>query len=191
MAARSNTGPPTGDGDLSIDPDRAVLVGTPLSILALAAVWAPHRLLHHEDALKALFRALGPWWFGPALLAGIILHELQHAAAWRVAGRLGPGAIRFGVNWRVLMPYAHPTAPMSAHAYALGAAAPGLLLGLAPAIAGLVLGNGALSGWGAIFLAAAAGDAMVLYSLRSVDRRAMVRDHPVRVGCEVLPATDR
>lgn len=171
---------------LSIDPGRATLHGTLVSVVLLLAVWVPHRALHGENAFRELFRATGGWWFAPALLAGIVVHELLHAIAWRLAGRLPAGAVAFGVNWRVLMPFAHPRRPMPADAYAFGAAVPGVVLGLAPAVAGLATGSGPWSGWGAIFTAAAAGDLLVLHSLRGVPGEALVRDHPTRVGCELV-----
>jgi uncharacterized RDD family membrane protein YckC len=172
--------------DLSIDPGRATLDGTLISIVLLLAVWIPHRALHGENAFRELFRATGGWWFAPSLLAGIAAHEALHAISWRLAGRLPARSVAFGVNWRVLMPFAHPRPPMPARAYALGAAVPGIVLGLVPAAAGLVTGDGAWSGWGALFTAAAAGDLLVLRSLRGLPGAALVRDHPTRVGCEVV-----
>lgn len=171
---------------LSIDPGRATLVGTLVSIVLLLAVWIPHRALYGENAFRELFRATGGWWFAPALLAGIVVHEALHAISWRLAGRLPARSVAFGVNWKVLMPYAHPRLPMPARAYALGAAVPGVVLGLVPAAAGLATGDGAWSGWGAIFTAAAAGDLLVLHSLRGLPGAARVLDHPTRVGCEVV-----
>lgn len=172
--------------DLSIDPGRATLHGTLVSIVLLLAVWLPHRVLHGENAFRELYRAIGGWWFAPALLAGIVVHEALHALAWRIAGRLPARSVAFGVHWRVLMPFAHPRRAMPVRAYALGAAVPGVVLGLAPAAVGLATAGGAWSGWGAVFTAAAAGDLLVLRSLRGLPGGALVRDHPTRVGCEVV-----
>ncbi|CAN5796212.1 hypothetical protein BH18ACI5_BH18ACI5_12500 [soil metagenome] len=84
------------------------------------------------------------------------------------------------------MPYAHPRRPIPACCYAVGAAVPGVVLGIAPAIAGLVSGSGTLSSFGAMGLAAAGGDMMVIYTLRGLPSHALVQDHPSRVGCEVV-----
>lgn len=176
--------------DLSIDPGQATLRGTAVSFLLLAVIWVPHWLLHGENAFRALFRATGGWWFAPALVAGIVAHEGLHAISWRIVGRLPAGSVGFGVNWKVLMPFAHPRLPMPARAYAVGAAVPGVVLGLLPAVAGLASGAGAWSGWGAIFTAAAAGDLLVLHSLRGLPGATPVRDHPTRVGCEVVGSAD-
>jgi hypothetical protein len=176
--------------DLTVDAERAALLATPISVIGLALVWAPHYLAWGENALRSLFRATGGWAFGPAILGGIVLHEALHAAVWALGGRLRPGEIRFGFQWRVLMPYAHPRRPIPARAYAIGAAAPGIVLGLLPGALGVATGHGALAGWGAIFTAAAAGDALVLWTLRDVPATARVRDHPTRVGCEVVGDPD-
>lgn len=172
--------------DRSIDPEKAALYSVPLAVATLALVVLPHQAAYGDNALKALFRAVGGWWFGPLLLGGIAVHEALHAVTWLIAGKLQLRDVAFGVTWRVLMPYSHPRRPLTVRAYALGALMPGLVLGAIPAVVGLSCGLGAWSGWGAIFLAAACGDLLVLWSLRGLDRSTLVQDHPVRVGCEVV-----
>lgn len=174
--------------DLSWDAGRATLISTPIAVALLVAVVLPHYLLHGENPLKELYRALGGWLFAAVIVAGIVVHEAIHAGTWIAAGGLGRGDVAFGVNWKALMPYAHPQRPFAARAYAVGGAMPGIVLGLVPAAIGLATGRGAWSGFGAIFLAAAAGDLMVLWSLRGVPRAALVEDHPTRVGCRVVAA---
>jgi hypothetical protein len=176
--------------DLSIDPGRAALVATPISVALLAAVVLPHQLLYRQNALKVLYLELGGWGFAAAVVGGIVVHEAIHAVTWLAIGGLRPGEIVFGIQWRVLMPYAHPSRPISARAYAVGAAMPGIVLGLLPAGVGLGWGRGAWSGFGAVFLAAAGGDLLVLFSLRGVSGGELVRDHPVRVGCERCDTSD-
>ena len=171
--------------DLSMDPAGVMVWAIPLTVGLMAVVLIPHAVLYRESALTALFRAFG-WWMAPALLAGIVVHELLHGVTMVVAGRLGWRDMKIGVNWRVLMPYAHPRKPIAAWAYAVGAAMPGILLGVVPASIGIATGAGPWSGWGALFLSAAAGDIMVLYTLRLTPARVLVQDHPVRVGCAIV-----
>lgn len=192
MSATRPRGSPKDVGrDLSIDPARAAILATPISFATLALVLVPHQLLWGENALKALYRATGGFGFAAAIVGGIVLHEAIHAATWAVAGRLRWRDLRFGVQWRVLMPYAHPLRPLSARAYAVGAAAPGVLLGVLPSLVGVASGRGVWSGWGGLFLAAASGDLLVLFSLRGLPASAGVRDHPSRVGCETVARPDR
>ena len=176
--------------DLSIDPGRAMLWATPISFILLALGIVPHQLMHGENALKSLFQFLGGWWIAPALFAGIVAHELLHGAVWAMTGEISWRRIEFGMNWRVLMPYSHPAQPIPAWSYAWGGAAPGIVLGAVPAAIGLATANGAWSGWGALFMAAACGDILVLHSLRGVPGDALVRDHPSRVGCEVVSSSE-
>lgn len=84
------------------------------------------------------------------------------------------------------MPYAHAIDPMHAKAYRIGAAAPGLVLGAVPAAIGLAIGSAGWTVWGGAMLLVAAGDFIVIATLRGVPPTAAVKDHPVRVGCEIV-----
>lgn len=171
--------------DLTMSPERANVLGIPLFVAAMAAVLVPFHLLWHRNALVDAFELVGMWLALPALIAGIVLHEALHGATWRWFGRPRP-TIRYGINWQALMPYAHSTTPMTARAYRIGALAPGVLMGVVPALVAWITGHAATAGWAALFLAFAVGDFMVVYTLRAVPASALVRDHPTRVGCEVL-----
>ena len=63
---------------------------------------------------------------------------------------------------------------------------PGLLLGIIPALLGIISGNGMYMSFGLLFTIAAGGDAMVLWSLRKEDRDALVQDHPSNAGCCIV-----
>jgi hypothetical protein len=76
--------------------------------------------------------------------------------------------------------------PLRATAYRWGTLLPGLLTGLLPAALGLATGAGAVLVLGAVLLAAAAGDALVLWAIRDVPGQARVMDHPSLPGCYVL-----
>lgn len=120
------------------------------------------------------------------LLIGIVLHEGLHALGWKVAAGVPWSAMKFGINWKVLAPYAHCKVPMMARAYRIGVLLPGLALGLFPGIAGLLGGSFVLTSWGALFTAAASGDLLGYWAIRSVPSSARVLDHPTELGCEVI-----
>lgn len=128
-----------------------------------------------------------PGWFFLALIGGVVVHEGLHGLAWWLAGRPSPDAIRFGFQWKTLTPYAHCTEPMAARAYRIGAATPGVALGLLPCAVGLWTGNAAWFTFGLFFTLAAGGDALILWLLRGVAPDRLVEDHPSRAGCYVLP----
>lgn len=120
-----------------------------------------------------------------ALVGGVLVHEALHALAWHASARLPPGSVRLGFNWKALTPYAHCSAPMPARAYRIGAAAPGVALGLLPVLAAWVTGSGAALAFGLLFTLAAGGDALILWLLRGVAPETPVEDHPTRAGCLV------
>ena len=181
------TDEPGGPLDRSASLVTANLAALGLAVPVLAALVGPFAAVWGWDALVSG----AAWWFSRplvmfgALAAGVLAHEGLHALAWRLASPLPPGAVRLGFNWKALTPYAHCSAPMPARAYRIGAATPGVALGLAPAVAALVLGSGALMTFALLFTLAAGGDALILLLLRGVPPGARVTDHPTRAGCLV------
>ena len=121
----------------------------------------------------------------PAVIIGIVVHEVLHGVTWAMAGRRPLSSIRFGFNVATLTPYAHFTEPLPATPYRLGAAMPGLLLGILPVLVALATGNGWLAGFGTLFLVAAAGDILILWMLRGVPASSTIQDHPSKPGCIV------
>ena len=177
------SGPTSPATDLSYDHTTAAAYAMVITLALLAAVLVPHALLYRENAFSALGKAAGFWLALPAFILSVVVHELLHSLTAIALGGLRWNDISYGVNWKTLTPYAHPRVPLNARVYALTVAAPGVILGIAPAAVGLVTGIGAWSGYGAIMLAAAAGDLLVLWSLRRVSSTTLVQDHPSRVGC--------
>ncbi len=119
-------------------------------------------------------------------LLGIIAHEAIHGVVWALWGTRSFSTIKFGMNLRALAPYAHATVPMKAGAYRLGAVSPAFVLGVIPSLLGIITGNLLATVFGIIFLAAAAGDFLILWLIRDVPSDALVKDHPTRAGCVVL-----
>ena len=82
-----------------------------------------------------------------------------------------------------MAPHAQCTLPLPVSAYRRGAAAPGLLLGLIPAFAGSLFGEGGLAAFGWLMTLGAGGDIVVLWLLRRLPGHVLVQDHPTRAGC--------
>jgi len=120
-----------------------------------------------------------------ALLGSIVVHEGLHGLGyyWSGASRAN---IEFGFNWSGLAPYAHCSAPLRATPYRVAIALPGLVLGVPPLLAGLGLGSWWLTLYAFLMLAAAGGDALLLWTLRKVPGNAWTQDHPTQMGCLVL-----
>ncbi|HEY8342431.1 MAG TPA: DUF3267 domain-containing protein [Calditerricola sp.] len=175
--------------DRTISPWVAVIAG----LVAASAVAVP---------LFCWFTALWgreTFWWGMGLLVqntgtlvlvlvvSVVFHELLHAVGWVRWGKAPWRAIRFGVHWLTLSPYAHLTVPIPARPYRWGAVLPGLVLGLFPALAACITGNGALFAYGLVMILAAGGDLVVLVLLSRVPRDWLVQDSAHRVGAVVWP----
>ena len=119
-------------------------------------------------------------------VVGIVIHELIHGVSWTIFGKKPRGVITYGFQVKTLTPYAHCAEPMDVRAYRLGAAMPGLLLGVLPWLAAVVTGNGAVFIFGFVFTLAALGDAMILWLIRGVAPGSLVLDHPSQAGCYVF-----
>lgn len=176
--------------DLSISPDKVLLLGVPLSALAFAVIYVPYRLLWGDspgDMIEALLR---PNVAVTALvvIVSLVVHELLHAATWYFLSARPKPVIRFGINWQALMPYAHTATPMSVRTYRLAALAPGFIMGILPGVWGVVAGDIVIAAWAALFLVFAVGDFVIIYLLRKVPPTAMVMDHPSKVGCMLIEA---
>jgi hypothetical protein len=124
-----------------------------------------------------------------AIVALLPVHELLHGLGFRIFGRLPWSQIRLGIAWKVLTPYATFVSPISARAYAMAAALPGITLGLLPMIAGLIAGLAPLTVIGLACLLSATGDAAVLWELRRIKAHTLVLDHAEKIGFRIMEKT--
>ncbi len=147
-----------------------------------AALFVPFWLIwgHFDGADWNLLVAAG------LFLAGVLVHELLHGFAWMIAGGTSRETVKFGFQMKTLTPYAHCTEPLDVTAYRIGAVVPGIVLGIIPAVAALVIGHAGWLVFGFLFTLAAGGDALILWVLHDVPRGALVEDHPERAGCYVI-----
>ncbi len=121
-----------------------------------------------------------------AIIIGTFLHELIHGIILGIFAKCGFKSVKLGVMWKVLTPYTHCNEPLPVNNYRLAIIMPGLILGIIPAIMGIVLGNFFLTILGIFFTWAAGGDFMILWLLRKVKSDTKVEDHPKEVGCYVI-----
>lgn len=163
----------------------AALVGVLPPLVVLVAAYG---FVWGWGALGAGFDALASplWRFLLLFVGGVLVHEVLHGVAWRLAGA-ERGSVSLGFQVQTLTPYAHSSAAMTARAYRIGAVTPGIVLGVVPTFAGLAFGMGSVFWFGLIFTLAAGGDALILWLLRGVSADRLVKDHPSKPGCLVLP----
>jgi hypothetical protein len=116
------------------------------------------------------------------LVFGIIIHELLHGITWAIFVKGGFRQLKFGINWRYLAPYAHFKKPLKVKIYLAGALMPLIVLGIIPALGGIILGNGFYLLFGIFFTWAAAGDILASIRLFQLPMNKMVQDHPDKLG---------
>lgn len=143
------------------------------------AIWG---LKSFAYAWQAMFAY---WWVLPAILLGILVHELIHAFTWKQLAGLSWKEMKLGIQWRTLTPYAHAKKPMLITPYRWGAIMPAILLGFLPYLISLITGNEWLFAYGMLFIVAAAGDFWIIAVLRKVPKDSWVSDHPEHAGCIV------
>ena len=179
--------PTTPRTDYSISLGKANLIGIPLFIMLAGVVVVPYGLIW---GWTKLFLAFNEFMvitvFLPALIIGIVVHEGLHGLGWSLFGKQPYSVIKYGFNVRTITPYAHCTVPLQMSAYRAGTALPGIVLGVIPALIGIVTGSGFFIMFAAFFLGAASGDFLCLWIMRSLSPETFIKDHPTRAGCIVI-----
>ena len=99
--------------------------------------WGSRRLM---VGLETLYQRPLILILGFALL--IALHELIHGLTWKWLSGSKREDVKYGFKWKTLTPYAHLKKPIDICPYRWGAAKPGILTGLLPALIGLVMSYG-------------------------------------------------
>ena len=179
-ATRSDTVQPREDRSFSMTKANVyvLLMTIPIGLAFFGPFWLIWRDLGGADWNLFVFALL--------FLAGAVVHELLHGITWMMTGGASHETVKFGFQAKTLTPYAHCTEPLGVGAYRLGAAVPGIVLGIVPAIVAIAIGHAGLLVFGFLFTLAAGGDALILWVLRDVPEGAMVEDHPERAGCYVI-----
>lgn len=198
-AATKHTAPPMGNaphpaagpapqpvGERTVAPAAAMMLSfaaVPVSLLALFVPYqlrwglAPPRL----PAGRPVAALLG--FFG-LLLAGLLLHEAAHLAAYYVIGRVPRGTARLGAGHVGLAPRVRCTTLLPARTYRAILLAPGVLLGVVPGVVGIAVGSWLLVVWGVWMLVASGGNLVTLWAMRGLPAGTPVRAHPTHAGCE-------
>lgn len=168
--------------DLSISMARANVIVVFLSIPVAILQFLIFSMVHGIEKLgtRNLIALVG------IVFLGVIVHELIHGVTWMLFGHKPFSAIKFGFQWKTITPYAHLKEPVEVNAYRMGGLMPGFLLGILPYILSLLFGDGNLFWFGLVHTAAAGGDWLILWLLRSVKSGTLVEDHPTNAGCYVI-----
>jgi hypothetical protein len=137
-----------------------------------------------SDFVYYAFRYL--FWILIILISGILMHEMLHGFIWIFFTKKGFRSLSFGIMKPDLAPYIHCNEPLPVNAYRAGILIPGVVLGIIPALIGIITGNFKIFIFGFFFTWAASGDFAVLWLIRHLKAPVMVQDHPEMVGCIIL-----
>ena len=123
-----------------------------------------------------------------AYLVLIPTHEAIHGLTWAACNPLHFKAIEFGFMRESLTPYCTCAEPLGRASYITGSLAPFVVLGLAPAIAGIALGTGVVFVLALLIILGASGDIFVVVLLRHgrTGNEVICVDHPSECGLVVF-----
>lgn len=113
-------------------------------------------------------------------------HELLHAIGLFVFGKVPWSKIKIGIKWKALLPYAHCSIPVRSSIYRISLLLPNIILGFIPLIVGLAFKLGFIYTMGAFMIMGGLGDFIIIWLIRSVSPQTYVKDHPDKMGCEVV-----
>ena len=138
--------------------------------------------LNMEFIISNFHPTINPLWFAVIVIVGLLVHELIHGIAWAIFAKNGFKSISFGALWKYLALYCHCSEPLKVRHYAIGALAPLVILGIIPAIVGIIILNPYWLLFGILFIASAIGDIMVAWKLRKENPENTILDHPSEPG---------
>lgn len=167
--------------EYTISITKVYLLLIPLAIPIAAITVLPFVLIWNYSYTDIFDRvATNP--FLLSLLVGVPIHELLHGLTWALWSKRGLRSIRYGMHWSSLTPYCHCKDELPAKHYRIGAAMPLMIMGILPAIFGLLTGQIAALSFGFFYIWMAGGDIIGLYLLRKIDGETLVYDHPDKLG---------
>lgn len=124
------------------------------------------------------------------IVLGIVLHELIHGLTFLPFCKNGFKSIKFGFLKQYFTPYCHCKEPLKLKYYRIGVIMPAIILGFLPSVWAIVTGNFYLLCFGIFFIMGAAGDFMILMTLKNENPEDLVLDHPSEAGCFVYTAKE-
>jgi hypothetical protein len=155
-------------------------------VVAWASALALFEMRWQRSALVDLHRQPGGW-AGLIVVVALsaVVHEMLHAGAWMLLGRLPPQAIALRLTWQGMGFAARVVSPIPMRAYRLGLTTPFLLMGVLPALVGTVTGNGLFLAWALFFTLECFSDLGSLFATRHLPAATLVLSHQSKLGCRL------
>ena len=174
--------------DISVDMFTASIKCIPIILLLIIILIPLYIYIYGVTSLIFASQKLifGLWIVIPIIVAGIFAHEGLHALVFGMFSDTGFQHIHIGIQWDSLTPYAHYNKPIRALYYRIALLAPAVILGVLPIMAGLIFHYGPAFILGLLFLLFSGGDFLIMWFIRKVSNRTLVKDHPTRAGCYII-----
>ena len=124
---------------------------------------------------------------GGLILGGsMVIHEFLHGLGWVLMSDAKWKNLNFGVKQGGLVLFAHSSFPMKMSANRFAMALPGVVQGILPALAGLIIGSTGLVIYGVVMIAGAGGDFTIILKSRDIPADKYIQDHPDDLGFELI-----
>lgn len=159
----------------------ALVVAAPF----LLAVIVPYALLHGNPLMQDYSTIM----FIVSMLVGIVVHELIHGLTWSFFTKGGWKSVEFGVIWQYFTPYCTCSEPMKKVPMLLAAIMPTLVLGILPAVVGIIWGQALFLLFGVVMIAGGGGDMLIILNIlkyKTVAKEVLFMDHPYEIGTFVF-----
>ncbi len=160
----------------------AIVVLALLGVLGLMAMYAIWGGISLGRPWSGMLFIIGFW-------VGIVVHELIHGFTWMWVTHSSFRHLRFGLLRGGV--YCHIDVPMNKRGYVMGALMPLLLLGIVPFLLSFAIHSLWMMLFGAIFIACAMGDVLIVWAIRHDSADTLVYDHPSEAGCLVYHRIER
>lgn len=121
----------------------------------------------------------------------IVAHELIHGLTWSVYAEHHFKDIDFGFMKEYLTPYCTCSTPLRKSHYIMGALMPCIVLGIIPAVIGILLGSSLLFWIGIVMTLSAGGDIMIVckvlaFKKQPESKKILIYDHPTQAGSVIF-----
>ena len=107
----------------------------------------------------------------------LFVHEIIHAIVWSKHTD-----VKFDFIFKSLFRLCYCENAIKMKKYIIGLIIPSIILGIIPAVAGMVLGNKAIFLFGLIMIAAGGDDFFAVYVLRKANKESWIKDMKSRIG---------
>lgn len=123
------------------------------------------------------------------LFIGYIIHILIQGLTWQLFGNNKSNTIRYGIRRTTrgsVSFQAYCKEPIELKIYKLGITIPGIILGILPAVLGIITGHSFVFVFGLFGILYSGEDILILWLLRNIADDSLVKTHSKKTGCYVI-----